>query len=129
MTNRSAMALRACLCATLAMISAGIAAMPAQDSPAVHADPYLPPAMRHPSREKPAAGAALQQQAMQKLKRRFDAADLDANGSLTRKEAASAGLGFIVKHFDQIDSAHRGQVSFAELQQFMASRRRQAMPK
>ncbi|MES2296191.1 MAG: EF-hand domain-containing protein [Pseudomonadota bacterium] len=88
------------------------------------ADPYVPPAQRHVSREAPTAGAALQGQALQKLKLHFDGADQDADGHLTRAEASAAGLGFVLRHFEQIDASHRGKISFEELQQFMAAQRK-----
>jgi len=68
----------------------------------------------------------LQYQAMQKLKKRFEEADLDGNGSLSREEAHKAGLGFIEKNFDHIDSAQRGAVSFEDLKAFIIQRREEA---
>lgn len=85
--------------------------------------PALPPALRTPSAQPPASGAALRNEALQKLKRRFDQADLDASGSLTRDEAQRAGLGYVVASFDEIDSAHRGKVSFDEVRKYMQQRR------
>ncbi|MES2127640.1 MAG: EF-hand domain-containing protein [Pseudomonadota bacterium] len=107
------------LCAALAAPLAG-AEPPA--APA-HPDPYVPPAQR-PSATTPApAGSALREQALQKLKRRFEQADLDASGSLTRAEAEKAGLGFVARHFDEIDSAQRGKVSFDDLRRYLLARR------
>lgn len=94
--------------------------------PATHADPYVPPAKRLPSQDTPASGAALRGQALQKLQQRFAQADLDGDGRLTLAEAQKAGLGFVVQHFDQIDSAHRGAVSFDDLKAFFAQRRKDA---
>jgi hypothetical protein len=88
--------------------------------------PYLPPDKRTPSSEPAASGPALRMQAIQKLKQRFEQADLDGNGRLTRDEASKAGLGFVVQHFDEIDSAHRGAVSFDELKAYLVERRKQA---
>jgi Spy/CpxP family protein refolding chaperone len=102
------------------------AATSAPDLPP-HPGPYLPPDKRKPSSEPPAAGEELRAQAMQKLKKRFEEADLDASGSLTREEARKAGLGFVVKNFDRIDSAHRGLVSFDDLKAFLHQRRKEAM--
>jgi hypothetical protein len=85
-------------------------------------DPYLPPEKRTPARERPAEGAALRQQAMDKLRQRFEEADLDASGSLSKAEAQQAGLGFVAQHFDQIDTRHSGKVSFADLQAYLQQR-------
>lgn len=119
-------------------LAAGIAAMgaagaaqaagqQADTAPAGRADPYLPPAKRVPSSEAAASGEALRAQALQKLKQRFDQADLDANGSLTLDEARHAGLGYVAQHFADIDSAHSGKVSFEDLRHYMAQRRKDAL--
>lgn len=105
---------------------AGDPVPPTPAAPVTHADPYLPPAQRRPAPEPAASGAELQEQAVQKLRRRFEQADLDASGSLTQEEAQRAGLGFVAKHFDQIDRGHRGLVSFEDLQVFLAQRRKEA---
>lgn len=91
-------------------------------APANHPGPYLPPALRSPAPHTPASGQALRNEAMQKLQRRFEEADLDASGSVTREEAKRAGLGFVDVNFDQIDSAGRGKVSFDDVRRFMAQR-------
>ncbi|MES2149494.1 MAG: EF-hand domain-containing protein [Pseudomonadota bacterium] len=88
-----------------------------------HPDPYLPPSQRLPSSSAPAFGAALRAEAMQKLRQRFEQADLDASSSLTVEEARRAGLGFVVQHFDAIDSTHRGKVSFDDLRAYLVRRR------
>jgi uncharacterized membrane protein len=95
----------------------------------VRADPYLPPDKRTPSAEVPAAGAALHQQALRKLRQRFDEADLDADGTLTLEEAKRAQLGFIANHFSSIDRGGQGKVSFADLDAFMEQRRLAATKK
>lgn len=101
------------------------AVAPAMMSAPQHPDPYLPPAMRKPPRDG-AAGPVLQYQSMQKLKKRFEEADLDGNGSLSREEARQAGLGFVEKNFDHIDTAQRGAVSFDDLKAFIIQRREEA---
>lgn len=108
--------------AALAALNTASAA--AQDIPR---DPYVPPAKRLPSHERPASGEALRQQALGKLKQRFEQADLDASGALTEEEARKAGLGFVAKHFAQIDTARSGKVSFDDLRRYMAQRRKEAM--
>jgi predicted small lipoprotein YifL len=91
-------------------------------TPAGQQGPYLPPALRSPPPSTPTSGAALRNEAMDKLKKRFQEADLDASGSVTRDEAKRAGLGFVENNFDEIDTAGRGQVSFDEVRKFMAQR-------
>ncbi|WP_235922730.1 EF-hand domain-containing protein [Rugamonas aquatica] len=100
-------------------------AAPAMMSAPLHPDPYIPPAMRKPPRDG-ASGPVLQYQAMQKLKKRFEEADLDGSGSLSREEAHKAGLGFIEKNFDHIDTAQRGVVNFEDLKAFIIQRREEA---
>ena len=107
----------------LAAFSAGARA--AVDPP-IPADPYVPPAKRVPDRTPPAAGAALREQALAKLRQRFNEADLDASGDLTLAEARRAKLGFVVKHFQEIDSAGRGKISFDDLQAYLQRRREAA---
>ena len=81
-------------------------------------DATLPPALRNrPPDAQPAAGAALRAQALAKLETQFRAADLDRNGTLSREEAK--GFGFVATHFDAIDAAGRGAVSFDDLRVFL----------
>jgi hypothetical protein len=91
-------------------------------TPSNHPGPSLPPELRSPAPYTPASGAALRAQAMQKLQRRFEEADLDRSGSVTREEARRAGLGFVENSFDQIDARGRGRVSFDDVRGFMAER-------
>jgi hypothetical protein len=114
----------AMLAAGLILMAAGSAGAQTSDASA-HADPYLPPALRQPATGTPASGAALRGQAMEKLKRRFDQADTDGNGQLTLEEARKAGLGMVVKNFDQIDRAHSGHISFDDLKAYLILRRSQ----
>lgn len=107
------------LCAALALLAPCAMAQANTANPG----PSLPPALRTPSPAVPASGQALRDEAMQKLKRRFEEADL-ASGSLSLEEAQRAGLGFVVTSFDQIDSAGRGKVSFDDVKKFMQQRRR-----
>jgi hypothetical protein len=86
-------------------------------------DPAVPPALRQAPREKSASGEDLRLQVMQKLKARFEAADADHDARLTQDEAKAGGLGFVTQHFADIDTAHRGSVSFDEVRKFVQSRR------
>ena len=99
---------------------------PAVLSAPVRPDPYVPPAMRHPPRDEASGPVLLHFQAMQKLKKRFEDADLDHSGTLTRDEARQAGLGFVDKNFDHIDTAQRGAVSFDDLKAYLIQRREEA---
>lgn len=117
----------------IAALSLATAAPVAAQSPAAasasqppHPGPYLPPGQRQPSGEPAASGPALRMQALQKLKLRFEQADLDASGSLTQEEARKAGLGFVVQHFAEIDQAQRGAISFEQLKAYLVERRKQA---
>lgn len=58
----------------------------------------------------------------------FDIADKNHDGLLNREEADAGPVPFIRSHFDAIDSAHRGQVSKADVLNYMrgAQHRRQA---
>lgn len=101
-----------------------VAAQAAEDAPLLpRSEPYVPKAQRIPSRDTPATGAELKAQALAKLRQRFDEADSDRSGTLTREEAARAGLGYVEKNFDEIDRARKGAVSFAEVQAFLRQRK------
>lgn len=113
--------------ATLLVALAGLAAAAAlaADEPSLRrADPWVPPAARIRSAEPPTHGAALQAQAIDKLRRRFEAADTPRFGTLSRTQAERAGLGFVAAHFDRIDATKSGHVSFEELRRYLAERRR-----
>ncbi|NVM76678.1 hypothetical protein FHW83_002479 [Duganella sp. SG902] len=94
-------------------------------SPA-YPEPYLPPALRKPLRDYSSGPVLLRYQAMQKLKKRFDDADLDGSGTLTRDEARQAGLGFVDKNFEHIDTAQRGKITFDDLKVYLIQRREEA---
>ncbi|GAB3251326.1 EF-hand domain-containing protein [Chitinimonas naiadis] len=85
-------------------------------------DPYLPPAARQPSQATPPSGAALQAIAVEKLRRRFEAADISHSGTLTEEQARQAGLGFVAEHFKRIDVQQRGRISFDDLRLYMRER-------
>ncbi|HEX4479232.1 MAG TPA: EF-hand domain-containing protein [Rudaea sp.] len=56
-----------------------------------------------------------------KMREKFDAADLDHDGLLTRDEAAK-GLPRAAKHFDEIDVNHDGKLSMQEVAQYLRSK-------
>lgn len=106
------------------LITDAHAQTPSQDAPTLRgAQPYLPPALRKPL---DSSTALLRYQPMQKLKKRFEAADLDGSGTLSRDEARKAGLTVVDKNFDHIDTAQRGAVSFDDLQAYLIQRREEA---
>ena len=55
------------------------------------------------------------------LKKRFAAADVNHDGLLSREEA-KAGMPFVYRNFDQIDTAKTGAVSMAEIATFFRGR-------
>jgi hypothetical protein len=89
-------------------------------------EPYMPPALRKPLRDAGTSAVLLRYQPSQKLKKRFDAADFDRNGTLSRDEARAAGFTVVDKNFDHIDTARRGNVSFDDLQTYLMQRREEA---
>jgi hypothetical protein len=116
----------------VAMAHAG-AQTPGQDQPGPSMtrntpayEPYIPPALRKPLRDASPGPVLLRYQPMQKLKQRFDAADLDGSGTLSREEARRAGLTVVDQNFDHIDTAQRGNVSFDDLKTYLIQRREEA---
>ncbi|WP_374582895.1 EF-hand domain-containing protein [Pseudoduganella sp.] len=115
---------RAMMVVLAATATMALAAQAAEDAPLLpRSEPYVPKAQRIPSREAPLAGAELKAQAMSTLRQRFDEADTDRSGSLTQQEAAVAGLGYVEKNFEEIDRAHKGAVTFAEVQAYLRRRK------
>jgi len=55
------------------------------------------------------------------LKKRFAAADVNQDGLLSREEA-KAGMPFVYRNFDQIDTARTGAVSMADIATFFRGR-------
>ena len=84
-------------------------------------DPWVPPEARKPSTAPPTEGVALRAQVERKLKRDFDAADASHTGLLTRQQATAAGLGFIAKHFDEIDRQKTGAVGFDDVKRYLVA--------
>jgi Ca2+-binding EF-hand superfamily protein len=58
---------------------------------------------------------------MAQLTQRFNQADKDHDGKLTRDEA-KAGMPRIAEHFDDIDSEHRGYITLEQIQSAIRSR-------
>ena len=91
-------------------------------------DPGVPPqatqdAARAENRVRPASvGATLQSDAEQHLRASFDAADTAHRGTLTRAQAQAGGFGWIANHFDDIDTAHAGRVSFEDVKRYLQLR-------
>jgi hypothetical protein len=84
--------------------------------------PWLPPELRRPAAAPAPEGAALRARVERKLKAGFDAGDVTHSGTLTREQARAAGLGYIAKHFDEIDLQRAGAVSFEDVKRYLQSR-------
>jgi hypothetical protein len=86
-------------------------------------DPWVPPAARGHVRPAPEThGRALRAQVERKLRERFDAADTQRQGSITREQARAARLGFVAEHFDAIDESRSGRVTFEDVKRYLRSR-------
>lgn len=80
--------------------------------------PYFPRARVAPVA--PSTGALLQQQAQQRLEARLGANSALSNGAaITKAQAQQNGLGYIARHFDEIDTAHTGRVSLSDVRQYL----------
>jgi hypothetical protein len=87
-------------------------------------DPCVPASVRQKAMAAvPLPAQTLQEAVAQRLKARFDAADLNGSGMLTRAQAEAGGFGFIALNFDAIDSGKKGVVTFRDVQLFLATRR------
>jgi carboxypeptidase C (cathepsin A) len=82
-------------------------------------DPVLPDALRNAVPVPPTKDDALKAEVEQRLRVLFDGAHAKRTGTLTRDEAAAAGLGYIVKNFDAIDSRGTGAVTFEDVKRYM----------
>ena len=101
----------------LFLLMAGAASAAGAQAP-ISADGRVPQALRTRPAETPTTGATLRAQAMAKLEAQFRAADVDANGSLSPEEAQA--FGFVARHFQAIDTARRGAVTFEDLRAYLA---------
>lgn len=106
----------------LGLLLAAALALGAHAASPVLRDPMLPEALRHTTPAQATRGAALQAQVEAKLRARFAAADTQRTGHLTRAQAEAAGLGYVVRDFDQIDRAGHGSVSWAQVRAHLAER-------
>jgi hypothetical protein len=86
-------------------------------------DPYIPPRVKAHARAMGimpmTTGATLQSQALGKLRKKFNEADTDHRGQISRQQAQRSGFGYVADHFDAIDRQHRGSISFDELKAFL----------
>jgi Ca2+-binding EF-hand superfamily protein len=57
-----------------------------------------------------------------KMREKFEAADTDHDGLLSRDETAK-GFPHLTKHFDEIDANHDGKLSMVEIAQFLRNKR------
>ncbi|WP_411882314.1 EF-hand domain-containing protein [Polaromonas sp. YR568] len=74
-----------------------------------------------------APNAARLDKARTELQKRFDAADANRDGKLTREEA-QAKMPRIYKNFDAIDTAHAGTISLADIETFLVSKKGSRKP-
>jgi len=70
----------------------------------------------------PAPNAARLEKARTELQKRFEAADANRDGKLTREEA-QAKMPRIYKSFDAIDAGHTGAISLADIESFLVSKK------
>lgn len=86
--------------------------------------PYFPRARA--AAVTPSTGNDLAQQAQQRLDARLGANTVFSNGAaITKAQAQTNGLGYIAKHFDEIDTAHTGRVTMSDVKQYLQQRQRQ----
>jgi hypothetical protein len=106
------------LCATISFAQESKAVM---ETPLL--DPWVPPGtIKKSAVVVPTHGDSLAEQVERKLRTAFDAADVSRKGSLTRAQAESGGLGYIVNNFDAIDRSRNGSVTFEDVKVFLNSR-------
>lgn len=124
---------RFCACVlAVALAALGVAggARGADPAPAAietpHRDPWVPPSAVPATPAAPTTGVQLRAQAEERLATAFAAADTAHKGTLTRDEARAAGLGFVARHFDEIDTARAGAVSFDDVSRYLARREAKA---
>lgn len=67
------------------------------------------------------------QKARTELQKRFDAADTNKDGKLTREEA-QAKMPRVYKNFDAIDAGHTGTISLSDIETFVVSKKGSRKP-
>lgn len=75
----------------------------------------------------PQPNAARLEKARTELQKRFEAADANRDGKLTREEA-QAKMPRVYKNFDAIDAGHTGAISQADIETFLASKKGSRKP-
>jgi len=82
-------------------------------------DPRLPDSMKTMVPQASPRGAALNQLVQRKLRANFDSVDVTRSGRVTREQARSGRWSVLAEHFDEIDAARRGEVSFDEVMRYL----------
>ena len=117
-------------CIVLSMLAGGVHAATLQAVAPVHLPnrgggvdgPYFPHTRAAASL--PTTGNDLAQQAQQRLEARLGANTVLSNGAaITKTQAQTNGLGYIAKHFDEIDTAHSGRVTMSDVMQYVQRQR------
>jgi hypothetical protein len=86
--------------------------------------PFFP--SNHPTPVVPSTGMQLEQQAHQRVEARLGGNSvLSDDATVTKARAQTNKLGFITKHFDQIDTAHTGRASMSDVRQYLQTRQQQ----
>jgi hypothetical protein len=113
---------RKSLLLALLAVPVAVAAQDAAMPPPLQ-DPWIPPSIRKAlpaaAATPPTQGAALAAQVERKLRASFEAAVVDASGTLTQEEARAAGLGYVADRFRDIDVRRTGRVSFDDLLRYL----------
>ncbi|KVD27079.1 hypothetical protein WI84_29370 [Burkholderia ubonensis] len=78
----------------------------------------IPSDIRRPT-EPPLSGRDLQQHLRDRYRQRFDAADIQRAGRITKEQARRAGWGYVVRNFDEMDATGSGTVGFGDIMNFM----------
>jgi hypothetical protein len=94
----------------------------AQEAPAQSAPAQAMPAQN--MQGSGMGGSARMQQMIQQLQERFTAANTTRDGKLT-KQQAELGMPRVAQHFDQIDTQKVGYVTLPQIEQFLATQRRE----
>lgn len=110
--------------AMLALCFASVSAF-AQQAPTQNTQQTMPaPNVQNAQSMQGMGGSARMQQMMQQLHERFTAANTSHDGKLT-KQQAELGMPRVAQHFDQIDTQKVGYVTLPQIEQFLATQRRE----